>query len=589
MPQAEISRALIDLLLPLRLPSPFVPQCPHPKQAAFLMLPHREVLFGGAAGGGKSSALLMAALQYVDVPGYAALILRSTYASLALSDGLIPRSHEWLAKTGARWNSQDHTWYFPSGAALTFGYLEHSDDRYRYASSAYQFIGWEELCEFRREEDYRFLFSRVRRPAEGLLSGVPLRVRATANPVGPGVEWVKQRFISSRHEGRFFLPSTCEDNPSLDSSEYEKMLDELPPIIRQKLRHGDWSAIEIGQFFPRSKFRFVDPDDVPRSLPWMVRFWDLAATEVNESNLDPDWTVGLKMARDEMDHIYVFRPIRFRSTPDVVQDRVEQTAREDGKLCAIRMFQDPGQAGKAQITSYAKLLSGYDFDGVAITGSKEISATPFASQVRHRNVYLVDDGSGWMPYYLDEMEGFPYVIHDDQVDASSGAYNHMVQAEKTDDMSDLAINPDRLIALTESIRQYRLVEAWVPHEGEVIVVVGYWDPNLKACYLWEEHRFPSTAKLPAMSGVRAPTVRLIDRASRNRGTPEHALRFRMMAVFTNVQGSKHEGEASHWFEVARKAGRVKAHPGLLSALSTDESVRKAAALIVADCVSSLKP
>ena len=40
--------------------------------------------YGGAAGGGKSSALLMAALQGVHVPGYAALLLRRKDWALAL-------------------------------------------------------------------------------------------------------------------------------------------------------------------------------------------------------------------------------------------------------------------------------------------------------------------------------------------------------------------------------------------------------------------------------------------------------------------------------------------------------------------------
>jgi len=65
------------------LNSPWVPHAPTTKQAAFLAVPVREALFGGAAGGGKSDSLLMAALQYVDEPGYAAILFRRTYADLA--------------------------------------------------------------------------------------------------------------------------------------------------------------------------------------------------------------------------------------------------------------------------------------------------------------------------------------------------------------------------------------------------------------------------------------------------------------------------------------------------------------------------
>ena len=72
---------------------------PHPKQQQFLALDCLEAFFGGAVGGGKSAALLMAALQYVDKPGYSALILRKDLPRLALSGGLVPRSHEWLAGT----------------------------------------------------------------------------------------------------------------------------------------------------------------------------------------------------------------------------------------------------------------------------------------------------------------------------------------------------------------------------------------------------------------------------------------------------------------------------------------------------------
>src|SRR5688572_25485242 len=92
----------------------YVPETPSDTQRAFLALDTPEALYGGAAGGGKSSALLMAALQHVHVPGYAALLLRRTYADLSLPGALMDRAREWLMNTDARWNAQTKTWHFPS-------------------------------------------------------------------------------------------------------------------------------------------------------------------------------------------------------------------------------------------------------------------------------------------------------------------------------------------------------------------------------------------------------------------------------------------------------------------------------------------
>jgi hypothetical protein len=80
--------------------------CPHdpslnPRQAAFLWLPNREAFYGGAAGGGKSDAVLAGALQYADVPGYAAILFRRTYTDLSLPGAIMARSEEWLRGSDA--------------------------------------------------------------------------------------------------------------------------------------------------------------------------------------------------------------------------------------------------------------------------------------------------------------------------------------------------------------------------------------------------------------------------------------------------------------------------------------------------------
>src|SRR5262249_37129855 len=137
----------------------YVPHTPTDRQKLFLDLPHREAFYGGAAGGGKSDALLMGALEHVNEPGYAALILRRTFADLKKPKALLDRAKEWLSNTGATYNSQDHQWVFPSGAILAFGYLQNEDDKFQYQSAEYQYIAFDELTQF-TETQYTYLFSR---------------------------------------------------------------------------------------------------------------------------------------------------------------------------------------------------------------------------------------------------------------------------------------------------------------------------------------------------------------------------------------------------------------------------------------------
>lgn len=240
------------------------PHKPTPRQQLFLDLDCEEAFFGGAAGGSKSETLLMAALQYVDVPNYAAIVFRRTYTDLTLPDALLDRARRWLTGTAARWIDKEKTWRFPSGATLTFAYLEAENDKYRYQGSAYQGIFFDELTQF-TETQYLYLFSRLRR-----LAGVdvPLRMRSASNPGGIGSAWVQGRFIPEGFTpemagelkyftkvgddgiGRVFLPARLRDNPYLDRESYEKSLENLDPVTRAQLLEGDWQIRERGNVYP---------------------------------------------------------------------------------------------------------------------------------------------------------------------------------------------------------------------------------------------------------------------------------------------------------------------------------------------------
>lgn len=402
----------------------FCPEEPSLTQKVFLRTLSLEALFGGAAGGGKSSALLMAAMQYVDVPGYSAILFRRTYADLALPGALMDRFKSWIAgQDNIHWNANSYVATFPSGARISFGYLNNTNDYLRYKGSEFQFIGMDEVTEI-RENDYRYLFSRLRRPASGELSKVPLRMRSASNPAP---NWVRQRFIVEGPEtSRIFVPSMLTDNPGIDADSYRIALQALDPIERRRLEMGDWWATSLGTLFDRTDFPIIDHHEVPQvtSSARAVRFWDMAATEPSHSNPNPDWTVGTLMLFDQ-GIAYVLDVKRARVKNEKVEQLVAQTAAEDGHTVGIIMEQEPGSSGKALIDQYARyVLPGYDFKGVRSTGDKFTRARPFAAAAANGNVRIVR--SPWITEWLDEMSSFPEACdHDDQVDSAVGAFTYL--------------------------------------------------------------------------------------------------------------------------------------------------------------------
>lgn len=391
-------------------------------QKAFLRYNGIEALYGGAAGGGKSSALLMAALQYVDVPGYSAILFRRTFADLALPGALMDRFKTWIAPYDEiKWNDSTYTATFPTGARISFGYLNNSQDYLRYKGSELQFIGMDEVTEI-RQNDYRYMFSRLRKPPTGPLSNVPLRMRSASNPAP---NWVRQHFIvEGKENGRIFVPAKLTDNPGVDINSYRQALSKLDPVERKRLEDGDWWVTTLGSIFKREDFIYINSDEIPEisSTARAVRFWDLAASEPTDSYPNPDWTVGTLGIFDQ-GIFYVLDVKRIRGKGDKVEALVAQTAMEDGKMVAVRMEQEPGSAGKNLADQYARyVLPGYDFKAIPATGDKTTRALPMASAVANGNVRVVR--SHWLGEWLDELSSFPEACdHDDQVDSVVGAFN----------------------------------------------------------------------------------------------------------------------------------------------------------------------
>lgn len=258
-------------------------------QTEFLASSEREVLFGGAAGGGKSYSLLADPLRYFGNSNFNGLILRRTNDEL--------RELQWkarelypLAYPGAKWQEKKSQWVFPSGAKLWMTYLERDEDVLRYQGQAFSYIGFDELTQHPTPFAWNYMRSRLRTTDPDL----PVFMRATTNPGGPGHQWVKQMFIdpapanksfvatdmetkqpmvfpdTHKKAGkplfyRRFIPATLKDNPYLyDEGTYEANLLSLPEMQRRQLLDGDWSIAEGAAFSEfRQNVHTIEPFEVP--------------------------------------------------------------------------------------------------------------------------------------------------------------------------------------------------------------------------------------------------------------------------------------------------------------------------------------
>jgi predicted phage terminase large subunit-like protein len=191
-------------------------------------------------------------------------------------------------------------------------------------------------------------------------------------------------------------------------------------------RMRDWHAQFQGHPYPPEGALFRPAEmpifDVLPAFTEEVRAWDLAST------VKGDWTVGLRLSRPldwnhYKDMLIVTDIRRMRGTPDEVRHLVQTVAQSDGYGVKQWFPEDPGQAGKDQVQSYIKLLSGYRVEAERMTGDKVTRADACASQANIGQIGMLK--ASWNASLIDELASFPSGRWDDQTDALSLAFSKL--------------------------------------------------------------------------------------------------------------------------------------------------------------------
>jgi predicted phage terminase large subunit-like protein len=166
-----------------------------------------------------------------------------------------------------------------------------------------------------------------------------------------------------------------------------------------------------GRMFPRELVQIVDA--VPANHH-PVRFWDKAGSKQG------DWTAGVKLSLCD-GLVYVEHVERCRLEALERRQRMRITAELDGPNIPVWIEQEPGSGGKDSAGDDVRVLVGFNAHAEPASGDKVVRAMPLAAQWQAGNVRIVR--GDWNTEYLSEMERFPHGKYDDQVDASSGAFN----------------------------------------------------------------------------------------------------------------------------------------------------------------------
>jgi predicted phage terminase large subunit-like protein len=247
------------------------------------------------------------------------------------------------------------------------------------------------------------------------------------DPTGRMLRMIEDKAKCNGPVVRLRLPALAEPNDVLGRNEGDPLWSARYPkhileAIRERSGPYSWSALyqqrptpSEGGIFKRAWFKPIATIPTPH-LEIVARYWDLAMS----SKTSADYTVGVKMARDVGGHLYVLDVTRAHLEWGDVTDYMADVIMADGPMVAQGVEEAGYMSRAVQDLTADPRLHNYAIWGYPVERDKLTRALPFAARAAAGHVSVLE--SHWTPAYLDELCAFDRGAHDDQVDASSGAY-----------------------------------------------------------------------------------------------------------------------------------------------------------------------
>ncbi len=172
-----------------------------------------------------------------------------------------------------------------------------------------------------------------------------------------------------------------------------------------------------GAMFNRTAWNVVD--HLPGKLVKKARYWDKAGTEGAGCN-----TAGVLMGVLDTGKFIVLDVVKGQWAFEKREAIIRDCAEKDGIDTYVIFEQEPGSGGMESAQRTFQNLAGFSRRIDKVTGSKVVRAEPWSVEVNNGNVYMMK--ANWNANFIDEHDDFsPAAKYKDQVDASSGVYNHL--------------------------------------------------------------------------------------------------------------------------------------------------------------------